>query len=241
MKNQIFNLERVRKGIQQNLQLISGVMIPTGLELTLSSLIVLLMCGPIYFFNILISVFFYIRVTKKISKKRKLYIQDVNAQDKKSNFMINECLFNYYNVKNFNCEDYEMSKYTGVSNSRIKAALMSNLYLANLNVSQKIVTTVGLTTNLLIGAFAVANGTLSPGDLVFLNILMAQIFGPLFNLGNVYRGWQESFIEINELLELLNLKSKITESPNALPLAHKNGTIKLENVDFSFENEDSVT
>lgn len=240
MKNHVFNLERVRKGIQQNLQLISGVMIPTGVELTLSSLVVLFMCGPIYFINILISVFFYIRVTKKISKKRKLYVQDVNTQDKKSNFLINECLSNYYNVKNFNSEDYELSKYTGISNSRIKSALMSNMYLANLNFSQKVVTTIGLTTNLLLGAFGVAHGTLSPGDLVFLNILMAQIFGPLFNLGNVYRGWQESFIEINELLELLNLKSNIKESPNATAFVYQNGTIRFDNIDFSFENEESV-
>lgn len=221
--------------------LINSVLIPTTVELTLSSFMVLYMCGPLYFMNVALAVSAYVSLTKKLAKKRKKFIMNINQSDKQSNFAMNECLANYYNVKTFDSEKYELSKYTGIARIRINSAIMSMKYLAELNIKQRICVSLSVMVNLVMGAFGVANGTLTPGDLAFLQMLMVQIFGPLFNLGNIYRGWQESFVEINELLEMLNIKTKIVESPNAKELEYTKGNIRLENLDFSFESETSVS
>ena len=87
------------------------------------------------------------------------------------------------------------------------------------------------------GINAVKNGVLRSGDLVFLNMLMLQIFGPLFNLGNIYRLWQDSFYELNEFLVLLSKEPKIQEIPNAVDLKFSKGEIEFKNVSYYYSTQ----
>lgn len=44
------------------------------MEMFLSSITILYFCGPFYFFNLLISFYFYGKVTKRLAMDRKIYI-----------------------------------------------------------------------------------------------------------------------------------------------------------------------
>lgn len=145
-----------------------------------------------------------------------------------------ESLSNYFNVKTFRNERFEISKYGSIMLDRIKIIRQSQNRLARLNFHQKFSISIGIFLNFLMGVYAVKTGTLLPGDLVFLNMLTAQIFGPLFNLGNNYRLWQESFYELNELLTLLGKNPRIEDKPDAIDFEIKDGSVEFENVTFSF-------
>ena len=96
-----------------------------------------------------------------------------------------ESLTNYFNVKSFSTERFEISKYGSILFERIKVNKKSLYKLARLNFHQKFSISIGICLNFVMGIYGVQTGTLRPGDLVFLNMLMLQIFGPLFNLGNM--------------------------------------------------------
>lgn len=235
-KAQIFNLNRARKSVDQNLRLISGILLPMSIELSISSLMILYFCGPIYFFNLIFSLIAYLVVTKRLSKDRKKIIQKTYNTEKKLNFLLTESLSNYYNVKAFNSDRFEMSKYTKLALTNLDTNYESMVHLAKINMYQKFIIAYGVSSNLLLGVLGVWNGVMSPGDLVFLNLLMTQTFLPLFNLGNVYRGWHESFVEINELMKLLSEKNKVEESKNAVDFNYKEGRIEIKNLHFSYEH-----
>ena len=226
--------------MQQNLQLISGILIPTFLELTLSSATVLIFCGPTYFFNLVISLGVYFWVTKRISTQRKQYLQKQLDIDKKSDFMISESLQNYYNVQIFDSKKFELSKYTSVVRERITSSSMSQEYLAKLNLMQKSVIVCGSMLNIMLCLWGVYKGNLTAGDIILLTNIMFQVFGPLSNLGMIYQKWQESFLEINALLELFELKSKVVETENAKEFEFRNGDIQFANTDLSFGTFQSV-
>jgi ABC-type transport system involved in Fe-S cluster assembly fused permease/ATPase subunit len=59
--------------------------------------------------------------------------------------------------------------------------------LAKLNAGQTCIFSAGLTLNLLMAAWDVSNGRLTPGDFVMIQALFMQLAGPLFNMGTLFR------------------------------------------------------
>lgn len=88
MKVQIFNLERVRRSIERNMNMLNGIMIPIMFEIAIASMMILWFCGPMYFMNLSIAIGFYLRFTIHNSRERKPFIMQQNLIDKKSHFTI---------------------------------------------------------------------------------------------------------------------------------------------------------
>lgn len=130
-----------------------------------------------------------------------------------------------------------MSKFGALMFARVGVIRQSMNKLARLNFHQKLAVSVGMGLNFAMAVHGVSTGALSPGDLVFLNILMSQVFGPLFNLGHMYRLWQESFFELNELLMLLSREQKIKDKPHAVDFQIQRGAIKFLNVGYNYSTD----
>lgn len=81
----------------------------------------------------------------------------------------------------------------------------------------------------------VMNGTLTPGDVVFLQTIMAMSYSPLFNLGNMYIRFQESLVELRDVATLLSLEREIIEPENPVELpADISLPIHLNNVTYQY-------
>lgn len=85
---EVFNLEKVRNSIERNLNMFHSVMIPIFCELMISCSMILIYCGPIYMFNLCLTMYLYIRFTIIHSMKRKSFIKKQHQLDKQSNFVI---------------------------------------------------------------------------------------------------------------------------------------------------------
>merc|ERR1719341_2770577 len=72
-------------------------------------------------------------------------------------------------------------------------------------------------------AYLVSDRELTVGDFVLLGTYFQQLMGPLNWLGTLYRVIQESFVNMENMFDLLNVKEEA--SPE----------IKFDNVDFSYD------
>lgn len=241
IKSHILSFDRIRKGVQQYLMLISGIFLPTLVEMVMSTATVLVVCGPIYFLNLVASLSAYFYITRRISSERKVHLEHQVELDKQATFLISETLNNYYNINIFHNKEYEFSKYSSLMDRRVESAYKSHHLLVELNIAQKGVIVVGTFVNILFCLHGIKNGTLSAGDIILINNISLQVFAPLFNLGMMYTRWQESFVEINELMQLMALKNKIVEKPDAEPFDFRKGTIEVSGVDLSFGDYQSVS
>ena len=96
---ELFNLEKVRKSIERNLNLLNSIMIPMFCEMLISSLMICYYCGPLYLVNLLASMYLYIRFSIIHSVKRKNFIERQHELDKQSNFVISGDLLIFCDVR----------------------------------------------------------------------------------------------------------------------------------------------
>ncbi len=146
-----------------------------------------------------------------------------------------DSLLNYETVKYFNAERLESRRYERAAGQFAEAAIKSESSLAWLNIGQSLI------TNLMMGgamAFTVwgwSQGRFTPGDVVLVNTLLAQLFRPLDMLGMVYREVKQGLIDMAAMFQLLDTPPGIVDAPGAPPLVVAGGAVRFEDVRFSYE------
>ncbi len=83
--------------------------------------------------------------------------------------------------------------------------------LGILNTVQRVIFGVGVTFNLMIGAYFVQKGLMSTGDVIMIQTLMLQFLNPLFFLGSSYRNFMDTFVEVRELFDTMNKPAEVIE------------------------------
>ena len=79
----------------------------------------------------------------------------------------------------------------------------------------------------MIVALRVTKRQSEPSDFVFFITYLAQLYGPLNNLGYVYRSMNQSLVDTEKLLKLLNEPSEINDKPDASELVVSDGEIEF--------------
>jgi ABC-type transport system involved in Fe-S cluster assembly fused permease/ATPase subunit len=87
------------------------------------------------------------------------------------------------------------------------------------------VQSVGLLVGSILVALRVVRGELSTADFVFFITYLAQLYGPLYNLGYIYRSINQALVDTEKLLQLLNEPTDVNDKPNAPDLVITNGEI----------------
>jgi ABC-type transport system involved in Fe-S cluster assembly fused permease/ATPase subunit len=81
-----------------------------------------------------------------------------------------------------------------------------------------------------------SKGRFTPGDVVFINTMLLQLFRPLDMLGWVYRSIRQGLIDMEAMWNLLDTPAEITDAPDAKPLQVTRGHVRFEHVRFGYEN-----
>lgn len=236
----VLSFERLRKGVFQNFGQISNMFIPVLAEVGMNSLTLLAFCGPLYFLNLLVTLGVYFAVTKRISEMRHSALAEQLKLDRDANHLISETFQNYFNVNMFGSRKLVRAQYASSIGRRIQVGGINGTHLANLTLAQRAVIMTGTLANLLLCVHHINKGVMTPGSIILLNNIMIQVFTPLTNLGQIYLRWQESFVEINDLLDIETIESAVKEKPDAAELRVAEGAIRFDHVDFSFGSGVSV-
>ena len=237
----LYSVNRSMKGIESYLKFTMLYIIPTFFEFLLASGVVLYSCGLPYFYTLGGTVASYYLFTIKYTEYRNKAIKEQRQRNKALDFVINESMSNYETVKYMNNEALEKERYSYYLKRKLEGMVKITKSLSLLNFGQQLIFNTGLGLNLLLAVSQVQAGTMTVGDIFLIQTLFLSLHAPLNFIGTIYREMMESQVEINDLLGIFEIKSRVQESINAKDYEYKGGRIQISGLEYSvgrkiFEN-----
>jgi ATP-binding cassette, subfamily B, heavy metal transporter len=228
-------VERGTKSIDMMLYFLLFNIAPTIIELTAICVIFFVKFGAGLVAATLAIVVIYISFTRKVSDWRTHIQRQMNDVDNKAIGRAVDSLLNYETVKYFGAEDREAARYEQAVGAFARASVRNEVSLAWLNIGQSLITNLMMAGAMIFTVWGWSRGRFTPGDVVWINGLLMQLFRPLDMLGWVYRSIRQGLIDMEAMWDLLDTPAEVTDKPNAPPLAVKRGRIRFENVRFGYD------
>src|SRR5258708_24007840 len=159
----------------------------------------------------------------------------MNDVDNKAIGRAVDSLLNYETVKYFGAEDREARRYEEAVGAFARASVRNEVSLAWLNIGQSLITNLMMAGAMVFTVWGWSRGRFSPGDLVWINGLLMQLFRPLDMLGWVYRSVRQGLIDMEAMWDLLDTPAEVVDRPGAPTLAVSEGSIRFEYVRFAYD------
>ncbi len=228
-------IERGTKGIESIVRFTIMATVPTLIEFLLTALVLGLQYSWIYVAVVAVTVWIYTWYTVKASDWRIGIRKEMNASDTDANTKSVDALLNYETVKYFGNERMEAERFDRSMARYESAATKTWTSLGWLNFGQGVIFAIGMAVMMVLSALEVQAGKQTIGDFVLINTLLLQLSIPLNFIGMIYREIRQGLTDIEQMFDLLDVKQEVTDSPNAKPLAIKDGAISFKNVEFAYD------
>ncbi len=176
-------------------------------------------------------------MTVLVTEWRTKFRREMNLNDNQQRTKAVDSLLNFETVKYYNAESYEIDRYNEaiLKYQDSEWTVMASLNL--LNFSQSFVINGGFLTGSILAGYMVSQDEKTVGDYVLFGTYIMQLMGPLNWLGTLYRVIQESFVNMENMLDLMDEAVEIKDSSNAPDLIASRGKIEFCNVSFGYKPE----
>ncbi|MGB3446271.1 MAG: ABC transporter ATP-binding protein/permease [Xanthobacteraceae bacterium] len=233
-------LERGRLGIEVIVRMVILQLVPTIVEVTLLTAVLLWQFDWRYVLVTLITVVIYMLFTYVATEWRIDIRRRMNDSDTEANTKAIDSLLNYETVKYFSAEEREATRYDRSMERYEHASVKTYTSLAVLNIGQNVIFTIGLTATMLMCAIGVRNGTNTVGDFVMVNAMMIQLYQPLNFMGMVYREIKQAVIDIEKMFGMLARNPEVKDVPGAKALVVTSGRVQFDDVHFAYDPERKI-
>jgi ATP-binding cassette subfamily B protein len=228
-------LERGRNGIEELVRLVILQMAPTIVELTLVFGVLLLYFDWRYAAAVAATVVAFMAWTYRATEWRIGIRRRMNESDTEANAKAVDSLLNYETVKYFGAEQREAARYDRSMERYENASISTYTSLAVLNAGQATIFTLGLTAVMVLAVLDVGAGARTVGDFVMINAMLIQLYIPLNFMGMLYREIKQAITDIEIMFGILARDPEIEDKTGAKPLLVPDGTIRFEDVRFTYE------
>jgi ATP-binding cassette subfamily B protein len=233
-------LERGRVGIENISRMVLMTFVPTIVEFALVLAVCAFEFDWRYVAAVLAMIVVYLWYTVRATNWRIKIRRAMNDSDTEAYTKAIDSLLNYETVKYFNAEEREARRYDAAMAAYESASIKTYTSLAVLNAGQAVIFTAALTACMVMAGLDVAAGRASVGQFVMVNALLLQLFIPLNFMGMVYREIRQSLTDIERMMDVLGVTPEVADKPGAEELIISGGSIRFEDVAFSYEPERAI-
>ncbi len=234
------DIDRGTNGINFMMRFMVFNILPTIIELVVVMLILLFAFDVRFSAVTLVCVVVYVVFSIKTTEWRTRFVKEANRLDSKSSTRAVDSLLNFETVKYFNNEAFEAKQYSANLSAWEQARVDNRLSLALLNSGQALIIGLGVTALMYLAAKGVAEGTMTIGDLVMVNLYLLQLFVPLSALGFIYREIRRALSDIENMFGLLKRQSTVQDKAQATVLKVDHAAIEFEAVDFGYQKQRQI-
>ena len=233
-------VERGTKSIDMMLYFLLFNIGPTFIELTAACVIFFVKFGFGLVAATLAMIAIYIVFTRRVTEWRSQLQRHMNDVDNKAIGRAVDSLLNYETVKYFGAEEREAKRYDEAIAAFARATVRNEVSLAWLNIGQALITNAMMAGAMIFTVWGWSRSRFTPGDVVFINTMLMQLFRPLDLLGWVYRSIRQGLIDMEAMWNLVDTPAEIIDAPGAQPLVVTSGKVRFENVRFGYDAEREI-
>ena len=233
-------VERGTKSIDMMLYFLLFNIGPTLIELTATCVIFFIKFGAGLVAATLAMVAVYITFTRRVTEWRANLQREMNDVDNRAIGRAVDSLLNYETVKYFGAEEREARRYDEAVGQFARATVRNEVSLAWLNIGQSLITNLMMAGAMIFTVWGWTRGRFTPGDVVFINTMLMQLFRPLDMLGWVYRTIRQGLIDMEAMFALLDTPAEVVDAPDARPLDVRGGHVRFEDVRFGYEPDREI-
>ncbi|KAF8972932.1 hypothetical protein BDZ97DRAFT_1778410 [Flammula alnicola] len=222
--------------INHTLELILFSIFPTFIDILVALVAFCIIFKWTLALVIFIVMFAYVAASVILTQWRTRLRRQMNERDIVTRGIHTDCLLNYETVKYFGGEEHEGQRYSEAIREYQALEYKVIVSLNLLNLVQNFIITSGLLIGSLMVAREITSGAKHQASkfIIFITYL-AQLYGPLNQLGYIYRSVNQSLVDTEKLLALLNEPTEVNDKENAPNLVVYDGEIEFEGVHFSYD------
>ncbi|KAJ7188480.1 mitochondrial half-size ABC transporter [Mycena filopes] len=221
--------------INHTLENLLFTIVPTFIDIAIALVVFCIKFEWTLALVVFIVMFAYVAASIIITRWRTKIRRQMNERDVVTRGIHADCLLNYETVKYFGGEEHEGARYREAVAQYQELEYKVIFSLNLLNLVQNFIISVGLLVGSMIVALRVTSGKSAPSDFVIFITYLAQLYGPLNQLGFMYRAINQSLVDTEKLLQLLNEPTEVNDRDDATALVIDAGEIEFDNVSFSYD------
>ncbi|KXN73496.1 hypothetical protein CONCODRAFT_26007, partial [Conidiobolus coronatus NRRL 28638] len=210
-------------------------LLPIFLEIGVSAIVVLFTMNYIYSIILSFTMLFYAWATIAITEWRTKFRKSMIEKENRMSSIVIDSLTNFETVKYFNGEKYELERLRQATISYQQDEFKTNVSLSFLNLAQNFILVIGQLTGSLLVVYQISRKQADIGDFVMFQTYFLNLATPLNFFGTFYRIIQQSAIDMDKLVGLLDQKPSVREDPASAPLIPGPGEIIFDNVTFGYQ------
>ncbi len=233
-------VERGTKSIDTMLYFLLFNIGPTIFELTAVCIIFFVKFGTGMVLATMAAIAVYISFTRRVTEWRAKMRREMVEYDTRASARAVDSLLNYETVKYFSAEQRETDNYGLAVAAYAKAATKNEASLAALNIGQSLITNLMMAGAMGYSVYGWSRGWYTPGDVVFINTMLSQLFRPLDMLGMVYREIRQGLIDMEAMFKLIDTPAEVVDAPDAVPLVVNGGMVRFEDVHFAYDPDREI-
>ncbi|HTL56545.1 MAG TPA: ABC transporter ATP-binding protein [Candidatus Limnocylindrales bacterium] len=161
-------------------------------------------------------------------------LQGVRTLEAESLAVIHESLSMMRVIVSFGREEHEYRRFRQQTDSAVAARVQVTLRQTIFSMVVNMITALGSTLVLGLGAYHVIAGRLTVGQLLVVIAYIAAVYKPLETISYTIGSLQDRFISLKNTFDFLDREPDIKDKPRARTLPFSHGRITYDNVHFSY-------
>ena len=149
----------------------------------------------------------------------------------------NETYHGNKTIAAYNLQKQAFEKYDSVISKLFKLSVKMVQRTAWMTPMLHIVASVGIGGVIGYGSYLIVNGTITSGNFVSFITALILLYNPIKNIGKNFSAVQVSFLAIERIAEILDIKPLISSASNAVELKRIAKEIEFKNVCFGYTED----
>ncbi len=229
-------------GIQNVLRLATFNLLPTIVELLLTTFMLWHLFNAWYALITFVAIGCYVAFTFAFTAWRTQFRRAMNETDNEAQTKAIDSLLNFETVKYFGNEHHESRRFDESLARYEAASVKSQVSLNALNIGQAAIISGALGVMMLMSASGVVHHTMTVGSFVLVNTYLMQLYIPLNFLGFTYLTLNQGLIDMEQMFSLLRVNQEVKDKPGAKTLAAHGepAEITFEAVEFAYNPDRQI-